>query len=164
GIFIAPSISVDKSQVKKGDDITIFGQSATEATITIQVNSNQQFFANAQSDKNGVYLTRFDTTKLELGSHSTKSKASLTSEFASNYGQAALFTVGNQNIDKKPGECTMADLNCDKRVDILDFSIAAYWYNRPLSESFKEIEKTKLSKDGKINLVDFSIIAYYWTG
>jgi hypothetical protein len=47
---------------------------------------------------------------------------------------------------------------------LVDFSIAAYWYKRPISDTFKVIEKQWLNGDGKISLVDFSIIAYYWTG
>jgi len=63
------------------------------------------------------------------------------------------------------GSCLpKADLNDDCRVNLVDFSIAAYWYKRPLSDSFKVLEKEKLSADGKVDLVDFSIMAYYWTG
>jgi hypothetical protein len=49
-------------------------------------------------------------------------------------------------------------------VNLVDFSIAAYWYKRPLSADFKVKEAAKLNGDGKIDLVDFSIMAYYWTG
>ena len=56
------------------------------------------------------------------------------------------------------------DLNGDCRVNLVDFSIASYWYKGILSDAFKKIEISKLNGDGKINLVDFSIMAYYWTG
>jgi hypothetical protein len=61
-------------------------------------------------------------------------------------------------------KCGKADLNCDGRVNLVDFSIAAYWYKRPLNDAFKAIEKDRLNGDGKIDLIDFSIMAYYWTG
>jgi hypothetical protein len=51
------------------------------------------------------------------------------------------------------------DLNTDDKVNIIDFSIMAYWYNRknpPKSVDFNH--------DGVFNLADFSILAYYWTG
>ncbi len=57
-----------------------------------------------------------------------------------------------------------ADLNCDGRVSLVDFSIAAYWYKKPLSTAFSEIEADRLNGDGRIDLVDFSIMAFYWTG
>jgi len=57
-----------------------------------------------------------------------------------------------------------ADLNGDNKVNLVDFSIAAFWYKRTLSADFVTIEKSKLNGDGKVTLVDFSIMAYYWTG
>ncbi len=51
------------------------------------------------------------------------------------------------------------DLNNDKRVNLIDFSITAYWYKRPSPPATVD-----LNNDGKVNLVDFSIMAYYWTG
>jgi hypothetical protein len=46
----------------------------------------------------------------------------------------------------------------------VDFSIAAFWYNRTLNETFAAREKDKLNGDGKVNITDFSIMAFYWTG
>ena len=46
-----------------------------------------------------------------------------------------------------------------QKVNIVDFSITAFWYNRPSPPPAID-----LNKDGKVNLVDFSILAYYWTG
>jgi hypothetical protein len=56
------------------------------------------------------------------------------------------------------------DVNGDCRVNLVDFSITAYWYKRSVSTEFMGIEALQLSDDGLINLVDFSILAYYWTG
>jgi hypothetical protein len=58
--------------------------------------------------------------------------------------------------------CKKPDLNCDKKVNLIDFSILAYWYKRPLTKEAKQ--KVDLNGDGKVDLVDFSIMAYYWTG
>ena len=58
----------------------------------------------------------------------------------------------------------MGDVNCDNRVDIVDFSVAAFWFEKPLSEEMALIEKTYLNGDGVIDIVDFSIMAYWWTG
>src|SRR3989344_4068773 len=57
-----------------------------------------------------------------------------------------------------------ADLNQDCKVDLVDFSIAAFWWDRSLEGEFKQIEDKFLSGDGEISLEDFSILAYYWTG
>ena len=165
GIFIAPTIAVDKSEVKRGDNIAIFGQSAPQADIIISVSSEEEFFAKTISDKDGIYLHNFDTTILDYGVHHTKSKASIGNLLISSYGRVISFKVGTITVLKetKP-EILKGDLNNDNRVNLVDFSIAAYWYKRPLGEAFKIIEKERLNGDGKIDLVDFSIMAFYWTG
>lgn len=167
GIFLTPTIDTDKSAVKQGDDIVIFGQTAPESDVTIQVNSNTQLFRSVQSDKNGVYLYNLNTAPLEKGSHNTKSKTLLDNGESSGYGKAVGFLVGDENISKNPGEgagSCRADLNEDSRVNLVDFSIAAFWYKKPLNESMKEKEKSCLNGDGIINLIDFSVMAFYWTG
>jgi Dockerin type I domain len=167
GIFISPTIDVDKSQVKKGDNIAIFGQSVPKGSITITVNSSVELFLQAKADAIGAYLYNLDTSPLELGSHSTKSKAATSSEI-SDFGQTIGFVVGNQTVMKKPGtksgECPLGpkgDLNCDNRINLVDFSIMAYWYKRPLSGRGL---KADLNHDTKVNLTDFSILAANWAG
>ena len=161
GIFLAPTIATDKTEVKKGDDIVIFGQSAPSADIVISVDSEEEFFAKTISDKDGIYLYNFDTSVLELGSHSTKSKASIGNQLVSNFSPVINFKVGTKNVDTKLPVKTVlkGDLNNDGRVNLVDFSIAAFWYGKPNPPT-----KVDLNSDGKINLVDFSIMAYYWTG
>jgi hypothetical protein len=164
GIFLSPTIDVDKSEVKRGDNIAILGQSVPNGEITIAVNSEQELFVKSKADKEGIYLYNLDTSPLDLGQHSTKSKAAadgLISSFSASVG----FLVSTQTVAKAPVKCPLrGDLNNDCRVNLVDFSIAAYWYKRPISDTFKVIEKQWLNGDGKISLVDFSIIAYYWTG
>ena len=50
-------------------------------------------------------------------------------------------------------------MNKDSRVNLVDFSIAAYWYKRSTPPPSAD-----LNGDGKVDLVDFSILAFYWTG
>ena len=101
---------------------------------------------------------------LAYGEHATKSKAILGGEITP-FGSSVGFVVGTENIPvgdiQKMSKC---DLNDDGRCNLIDFSIAAFWYKRPLSPEFIIREKAHLSGDGKVDLVDFSIMAYYWTG
>jgi hypothetical protein len=159
GIFIAPTIAVDKSEVKRGDNIAIFGQSVPSAEITISVSSEEEFFNKVQADKEGVYLHNFDSSVLEMGQHFTKSKATKDGAISS-FSKAVSFFVGTKNIAAElPKVITKGDMNNDRRVNLIDFSIAAYWYKRPSPPA-----SVDLNGDGKIDLVDFSIMAYYWTG
>ncbi len=164
GIFISPIVGVDKLEVKKGDDIAIFGQTAANANVTVQVNSDEPFFAKTKSDKDGVYLYNFDTSILENGQHLAKSKAGLNEE-ASSFGKTVSFDVGAKNVFAEvKKDFLKGDLNEDGRVNLIDFSIAAYWHKRSISDSFKLLESTRLSGDNKVDLIDFSIMAYFWTG
>ncbi len=168
GIFIAPTIALDKSQVKKGDTISIFGQTTPNSEVTININSEPEFFVAEQADNDGVYLLNFNSAPLALGSHTAKSKAQVENEI-SPFGTSLGFLVGNTNVFNDPLNpqtpvFRKGDLNSDTRVNLIDFSIAAFWYKRTLSQAFASVEVDRLNGDGKVDLVDFSIMAYYWTG
>lgn len=165
GIFVAPTITTDKEQVRKGDNIGIFGISAPKSDITIEVNSDTQHFAKTNTDANGVYFYNFDSSLLEYGDHSTRSKSATSSEI-STMSKTVAFKVGDTNIERGVTKKCPAkgDVNNDCRVNLVDFSIAAFWYNKELSDAFKTIEKEKLNGDGKVNIIDFSVMAFYWTG
>jgi len=61
-------------------------------------------------------------------------------------------------------DCTGAgDLNSDCGVNLIDISIAAFWWQKDLSEVFARREVERLSGDGLVDLIDFSIIAFNWT-
>ncbi|MFH1193344.1 MAG: dockerin type I domain-containing protein [Candidatus Jorgensenbacteria bacterium] len=160
GIFIAPTISVDKSEVKQGDVITFFGQSVPSGTITIVVSSEADLFATAKADVKGVYLHYFDTDPLEFGSHTVRARGA-AGGLVSSYSAAVGFAVGYKNILKATSTtaAVKGDMNGDKRVNILDFSVAAYWYKRPSPPPTAD-----LNSDGKVDLIDLSILASRWTG
>jgi len=164
GIFVAPTIAVDKSEVKRGDNIAIFGQSVPGSEVTISVNSDEEFFNKIKADAGGAYLYNFDTSVLEIAQHFTKAKAALDGAISS-FSKVISFSVGTKNITAIPEKTILkGDSNNDNRVNLVDFSIAAYWYKRSLSTAFKPIEIERLNGDGKIDLIDFSIMAFYWTG
>lgn len=161
GIFLAPTIDVDKTQVKRGNPIRVFGQSSPESTITISVNSDTELFFQTPSDKYGVYSYSFLTSPLELGSHSTHSNASKSGE-VSGASRSVAFKVGTQDVLKVKAESKCGprgDLNCDGKVNLVDFSIEAFWYKKKGFPAAYD-----LNGDKAISLVDFSIMASNWTG
>lgn len=164
GIFIAPTIGVDKSEVSRGEDIVIFGQSVPLGEVTISVHSDEELFTKVKTDEDGIYLYNFDTALLNMGQHFTKSKAAIDGD-VSPFGGSVSFLVGTKTVLAKSIIAPIkGDLNGDGRVNLIDFSIVAYWYKRPLSAAFKPVEIERFNGDGQINLVDFSIMAFYWTG
>lgn len=160
GIFLSPTIDVDKASVKQGENIAIFGRSVPESSITISVHSEKEHFNVVKTDKQGVYLLNFDTAVLEIGDHLAKSKSSVATEI-SPFGNSVAFKVGTETKKKEPKDCAniKSDLNCDGRVNLVDFSIMAYWYKRKNPPA-----NIDLNNDGNITLIDFSILAYNWTG
>lgn len=158
GIFISPTIDVDKSEVKRGEIIKIFGQAVPNSDVTVIINSEEELYGKTKADDIGAYLYNLDTLDLETGDHFAKSRATLEGEISS-LSKAVSFKVGTKTVLKSLGKCGKADLNCDKKVNLVDFSITAYWYKRSSPP-----QNADLNGDGKVDLVDFSIIAYYWTG
>ena len=58
---------------------------------------------------------------------------------------------------------TKGDANGDRKINLIDFSIAAYWYKRALTPQAKS-SGVDVNGDGKVDLIDFSIMAFNWTG
>ena len=161
GIFIAPTIAIDKTQVKQGDNLAIFGQSAPSSSITITIASENEIFGKATADSSGIYLYNLDTNELEMGEHLARSKASLANlNLLSSQSSAISFTVGTVNVLAQKKKATpKGDSNKDGKVNLVDFSIMSYWFKRP-----KPPIAADMNSDGKVDLIDFSILAYNWTG
>ncbi len=158
GIFITPTIGIDKSEVKQGDNLIIFGKSAPLSNVVIAVNSAQEIFSNTVTDSVGAYLFNFDTSVLEIGQHSTKSRATLQNE-ASTYSPLVSFSVGTTSVQAPVLCARKGDLNSDCRVNLIDFSILAFWYKKSNVPA-----RVDLNNDTSVTLIDFSIMAFNWTG
>ncbi len=177
GVFVAPTIDVDKTIVLQGEPVKVFGQSAPNSTVSIVVNSTTENNFNTTADANGWYFYSVDTKILNISDHQTRARSKIN-DLASPYSVDANFKVTAKSNEvtiptssepvtppSKPNNgdsetCNIiADVNKDCKVNLVDFSILAYWYKR-----VKPPVKLDLKKNGKIDLSDFSIMAYYWTG
>lgn len=70
-------------------------------------------------------------------------------------------TTTTNNFWNSPAcqSANQADLNCDGKVDITDFSIMlSYWHT---SAPYKN-PRVDIKHNGKLDLSDFSILLYYW--
>ena len=56
----------------------------------------------------------------------------------------------------------IGDLAGHGRVDIIDFSILAYWFGRRLPADI--LKRLGPGADALVDIKDFSILAYHWTG
>lgn len=161
GIFFPPTIGADKIKVKRGDLLTIIGYTAPQATVTVIVHSDNPVVTNVTSSDQGAWIYKLSTDLLAMGDHSASARAlaggNITTDSA-----LITFAVGNENV-AAPAISTAAslrgDINGDGKVNLIDFSIMAYWFRRPHPPAIID-----LNGDGVVNLIDFSILAYYWTG
>lgn len=163
GIFIPPTITSDKIEVMKGNTITFTGKSAPEAEVRLSFLAKTELLRKTRSDSTGAWFFELDSSLLDSGDYEAKAR-SLTSQNLSPYSDAIFFRVGDTNrvrpkLSFLSGFRKKCDLNNDNRVNLLDFSIMAFWYKRI---SFPP--KVDLNSDKQVNLTDLSILAFCWTG
>jgi hypothetical protein len=166
-IFLPPTIDLTTEQVKQGENIGILGQSAPNSEITIYVHSSAEpIIKKIKTDLVGAYFYNLDTTPLEIGEHSTKSKATNEMGLVTDFSKTLTFRVLKELPPELPpvSKCQKANLNCDfdkkekDRINFVDVSILLYNWGKPKNP------KADLNGDGKVNYTDLSILLYYWTG
>ncbi|MDQ3076930.1 MAG: dockerin type I repeat-containing protein [bacterium] len=162
GIFIPPTIDIDKAEVARGNIVTVLGQTKPKAEITVRVHSEHEIIQKVLSDDDGVWLYKIDTSGLEYGNHEVKARA-VSGNDITEYSKIATFKVGTKDVVVDKNQACLGikrgDVNCDGKVNLIDFSIVAFWYkkvNPPVN--------VDVNNDKKVDLIDFSILAYNWTG
>jgi hypothetical protein len=159
-IFIPPTLTTDKIEVKKGDSVIFSGSSFPRAELTLNIFAKSGVIKTAKANDAGLWAYSFSTVGLEFGDYNSKATAKIGT-VSSLYSSPVSFTVGTANrirgkVSPVKNHC---DLNNDSRVNLLDFSIMAFWYKRLGFPA-----KVDLNSDSRVNLTDLSILAYCWTG
>ena len=160
GIFLAPTVTTDKIEAVYGDPIRIFGSTAPSAKVSLVVSAAVDIVKSVVADANGTWTYTMSTSILGYGAHTAKARA-ITSNDTSVFSDPIAFVVGrtttNRAISLRGNR--KCDINGDGRVNLLDFSIMAFWYKRTGFPSTVD-----LNGDNRIDLSDVSILAYCWTG
>lgn len=157
GVYISPTIDIDKKTVERGDTITVFGNTVPGSGVNVHINSKQEYVNEVESTDKGKWELVFNTEPLEEEFHTAKAlfnMASADNTYQSGFSKSISFFVG-----KVGGEavCAEADLNGDGRVNITDFSILLYYWDT-------NNECADQNQNGTVDLIDFSVMMYYWTG
>jgi hypothetical protein len=155
GIFISPTISLSPTQVERGNMVDIFGQAFPESQVKIFIGS-QEIVKEATTTKIGKWTFKLDTSPLEEREHQTKAMALYKDGEQSPFSQTLSFLV----VKRGTMTCWGADLNFDKRVNIVDFSILLYFWRQTKPSN----RCADINFDGIVNIIDFSIMMYWWTG
>lgn len=157
GVYIAPSIDIDKQSVRKGEDIRIFGQTVPDISVEVHIHSEAQFVEKTNSLETGDWSLSFNTDPLEEDFHTARALFEVSSEgnvIKSGFSRTISFYVGST---EGTALCPEADLNHDGRVNLTDFSILLFYWGT-------DNECADQNQNGKVELIDFSIMMYYWTG
>ncbi len=156
GIRFAPTITTDKSQVKVGDYLTVHGYALPTQDMQITVKGIQTQVFSLTSSKDGSYKIVLPLQGFSKGDY----VVFINYKDDARFSKLIKFLIGDTNIFQTdetlslPGDC-----NTDKIINLIDFSILAFWYGKDNPPACVDT-----NKDKKINLIDFSILAFYWTG
>jgi hypothetical protein len=159
GVFLAPTIATDKSEVRQGDPIMILGESAPTSTVTVVLHSDSAVTQQVQADQHGAYFVSFNTAGLSRGEHTATARAAFDN-MTTPESRTTSFVVGDSNTTATSSQpVSQGDVTGDGHINLVDFSVEAFWYKRSNPPA-----SVDLNHDGVVNLVDFSIMAFYWTG
>ncbi len=185
-VFLAPIIRLSKPVYTQGEPVVVSGETAPGSSITVHVLATGDHTLIGTANTQGAYIASFPS--LPAGTASAWAEANLSGEISDtsssipftittiqsgggsnggSSGGAAFSSPQNTNTQPKATETPTeksiaADITGDGKVNLIDFSIAAYWYKRPIPAG--EHVPADLNNDGVVDLQDFSILAFYWTG
>lgn len=166
-ILLSPTLTANNAVVKRGTSMLFSGQAAPGAEVVVTVYDDDGTSVSTQqtvASGDGRYNTTFTTNDLAEDEYSVNATQTHNNQ-RSEKSQTYFFRVGQETVPTEEFACpAFGDLNRDCRVNLIDFSIAAFWYGKKLSPEFAEYERSRLNNDGVVNIIDFSIMAYYWTG
>jgi hypothetical protein len=156
GIIVPPSIELSATTVAPGDTLTIRGTTVPRATARIEYAPGRQVAVLTGND--GRYSVVVDTDGLSVAVYDAKTRVEFPpAGDLSTWSQLVPYGIGTQ----PPALCTQnPDINRDGRVDLVDFSILAFWWKKSVPLGSPQDQNC----DRFISLADFSILAYHWSG
>jgi len=158
GIRFPPTITVDKVQAITGSFLTVSGYSLPNKELEIKIESQDNQLSKTftlTSPGNGNYDITLPLTNLPTGDYFVSIKYPNDTRISKLVG----FIIGDTDVSSVntslnlPGDC-----NADGQINLVDFSVMAFWYEKPNPPSCVD-----LNHDGIVDLTDFSILAFYWT-
>ncbi|MEO5635000.1 MAG: hypothetical protein ABIS26_01050 [Candidatus Paceibacterota bacterium] len=156
GIRFPPTINIDKTEVKVGDYLTVSGYAVPNEDIELVIEGPEKKVFTLTTNNKGFYTATLPLGTLAKGDYLVSAKYSNDTRIS----KLVSFTIGDNNIavikntTNIPGDC-----NVDHIINIVDFSILAFWYGK-----LNPPKCVDTNSDNTINLTDFSILAFYWTG
>lgn len=158
-IFLSPTITADRFKIQKGRTLRIFGSTFPESLIRLFNNFSPggDPIAEIRASSDGTWEYFFPGEDLGEGTVSLKVNSQIKNPFlVSPFSSDLEFTI----VEIK---CSGADFNFDTHVNIIDFSILIfYWQKDPSIGDITNI-CTDLNTDKIVDIFDFSILMHQWT-
>ena len=139
-LLLPTTIDVDTST-----GVKVLGSAAPNSQITIFVHSNN-ITGSATTGNSGDWNYQV-TDPLDTGGHTAYAETSMDGGLQSISSRTVNFNV----------TCRIADLDCNGRVDMVDFSILMYYWGTTNATA-------DINGDHIVDLTDFSIMMFYWQG
>lgn len=160
GIILGPTLSA--RPLEESTTVRVSGMSVPLSTITIWTDAFIETPFTVRADAQGAYIYDIDFTSRTSGVYRFRAKATVDG-FDTQYGLPALLPVSvgkDASSDKNNPvvgpicDVHAGDFNCDGLINLLDFSILSFWYqksNPPL--------RVDLTGDGVVDLADMSLLS-----
>jgi hypothetical protein len=144
--------------VNPNSSLLIQGSSTPGASVVLSFLPNKLEYSTTVG-LDGIWRFSKSGANFGLGEYYVKARTILPpAQDKSEWSQLIPFTIGFA----KPGsQCENGpDVNGDGKIDLVDFSILAYWWDQSVSTG----STYDLNCDDRVTLADFSILAFGWTG
>ncbi len=162
--FIPPTITLSSTTIQKGENLIISGQTVPSSSVEIwlyktpkqgeKILESNLIKIKTTSSQDGKWQTSFKTSYLDQKeTYEVKVRSTFNSR-TSDFSEVKYFGIGTK---PKINYSLKADLNGDKKINLVDFSILLYYWG-------KRGTSADINGDGIVGLTDFSIMMYYWTG
>jgi len=159
-IYLSPTISIASSTVEPGAAVRIEGMASPNLAVEVfmekQGGTGESSIVrgSATTSVTGAWSTELPTGGLSRGTYQVKARTIVSERDQSIYSPLAYVGIGEA---PSPDFGLRADLNKDKKVNLVDFSILLF--NWKTGDPVADI-----NQDGEVNLTDFSIMLFEWTG
>lgn len=157
GVFLGPSISIDKTSVKLGQFVTVSGSTAPSSSVTVTVDSVNPKSYTISTGGDGYWSKLINTQEVGVGTHTAQARAVFSGSQVS--AKSAMVSFAVNPLEQCDGK-KMGDNNCDNKINLTDFSILLYFW----SQTNPSNSRADINGDGRVDIVDFSIMLFQWTG
>jgi hypothetical protein len=161
-IMLPPTVSVAENSVTPGSPLSVSGYTAPNARVTTWLRpklaqvSVSDVVSSTTASSNGAWNLSIPTTGLTQGTYELVAQGKMPNGLVES-DKSARKTIG-LGVTVSSDTClSIGDLNCDKVVNLVDFSILLFNWNTTNAVA-------DINSDGTVALPDFSIMLFNWTG